>query len=98
MRIDAPRLVMAYYAQHPEPPVPRQRVQFGTSGHRGSPLDNTFNESHIVSTAQAICDYRRAQKIEGPLPRHRHPRAVDTGVCKRPRSARRERSGSDDRR
>ena len=67
MRVDVPRLVTAYYTQRPEPAVPQQRVQFGTSGHRGSAFDNSFNESHILAIAQAICDYRCAQKIEGPL-------------------------------
>ena len=67
MRVNVPRLVTAYYAQRPEPSVPQQRVQFGTSGHRGSAFDKSFNESHILAIAQAICDYRRAQTIEGPL-------------------------------
>ena len=67
MRVNVPRLVTAYYAQSPEPSVPQQRVQFGTSGHRGSAFAKTFNESHILAIAQAICDYRREQKIEGPL-------------------------------
>ena len=67
MRVNVPRLVTAYYAQRPEPSVPQQRVQFGTSGHRGSAFDKSFNESHILAIAQAICDYRREQKIEGPL-------------------------------
>jgi len=67
MRVNVPRLVTAYYAQRPEPSVPRQRVQFGTSGHRGTAFAKTFNESHILSIAQAICDYRQEQKFEGPL-------------------------------
>lgn len=67
MRVNVPRLVTAYYAQRPEPAVPQQRVQFGTSGHRGSAFGKAFNESHILSIAQAICDYRREQKVEGPL-------------------------------
>jgi phosphoglucomutase len=67
MRVNVSRLVTAYYAQHPDPSVPQQRVQFGTSGHRGSAFAKTFNESHVLAIAQAICDYRRAQKIEGPL-------------------------------
>jgi phosphoglucomutase len=67
MRINVPQLVTAYYAQRPEPSVPRQRVQFGTSGHRGSAFDKAFNESHILSIAQAICDYRMQRKVEGPL-------------------------------
>ena len=67
LRVNVPRLVSAYYSERPDPAVPQQRVQFGTSGHRGSAFANTFNESHILAIAQAVCDYRRAQKIEGPL-------------------------------
>ena len=65
--LDVPRLVTAYYTQRPNPAVPWQRVQFGTSGHRGSAFDKAFNESHIVAITQAICDYRAQQKTEGPL-------------------------------
>ena len=67
LRVNVPRLVSAYYSERPDPAVPQQRVQFGTSGHRGSAFTNTFNEPHILAIAQAVCDYRRAQKIEGPL-------------------------------
>jgi phosphoglucomutase len=67
MHVDVPRLVAEYYAQLPEPAVARQRVQFGTSGHRGSSFDGTFNEPHIVAITQAICDFRARQKTEGPL-------------------------------
>jgi len=67
IRVNVPRLVTAYYAQRPEPSVPQQRVRFGTSGHRGSSFDKAFNESHIVAITQAICDYRREQKADGPL-------------------------------
>jgi phosphoglucomutase len=67
MRVNVPRLVTAYYAQRPDPSVPLQRVQFGTSGHRGSAFARTFNESHILSITQAICDYRTQQKTLGPL-------------------------------
>jgi phosphoglucomutase len=67
MRVNVPRLVTAYYARRPDPSAPRQRVQFGTSGHRGSAFDKAFNESHIVALTQAICDYRTQQKAEGPL-------------------------------
>src|SRR5471030_1855752 len=67
MRLDVPRLVTAYYALRPEPSMPRERVQFGTSGHRGSAFDKSFNEPHIVAISQAICDYRAQQRIEGPL-------------------------------
>jgi phosphoglucomutase len=62
-----PRLVTAYYAQEPDVSDPTQRVAFGTSGHRGSSLKNSFNEEHILAVSQAICDYRRSKKIDGPL-------------------------------
>jgi phosphoglucomutase len=67
MRVNVPRLLTAYYAQRPDPSVPQQRVQFGTSGHRGSAFDRAFNESHIVALTQAICDYRTQHKARGPL-------------------------------
>jgi phosphoglucomutase len=62
-----PKLLTAYYAQHPEPDVIEQRVLFGTSGHRGSSLHCTFNEAHILAVTQAICSYRRQAKTRGPL-------------------------------
>src|SRR5262245_49364001 len=65
--IDVPRLVTAYYARRPDPSVPAQRVRFGTSGHRGSALDNAFNEAHILAITQAICLYRKEHRIDGPL-------------------------------
>ena len=65
--IDVPALEQAYYANRPDPADPRQRVAFGTSGHRGTPLDNTFTEAHILAITRAICDYRRAHGIDGPL-------------------------------
>ncbi|MHC5705470.1 phosphoglucomutase (alpha-D-glucose-1,6-bisphosphate-dependent) [Streptomyces tirandamycinicus] len=65
--IDVPRLVTAYYALHPDPADPTQRVAFGTSGHRGSSLATAFNEDHIAATSQAICEYRSRQGIDGPL-------------------------------
>ena len=65
--VDVSRLVTAYYALHPDPADPRQRVAFGTSGHRGSSLNTAFNEDHIAATSQAICEYRTLQGIEGPL-------------------------------
>jgi phosphoglucomutase len=67
MLINVPRLVTAYYTGRPDPSVPAQRVVFGTSGHRGSSLDNAFNEAHILAITQAICLYRQQQGIEGPL-------------------------------
>ena len=65
--IDVPRVVTAYYAEHPDPGTPAQQVSFGTSGHRGSSLRASFNEDHIVAISQAICEYRQAQGIDGPL-------------------------------
>src|SRR5215467_4818279 len=65
--VDVPRLVTAYYALHPDPDQPAQRVSFGTSGHRGSALTTTFNEDHILAATQAICEYRAAEGIDGPL-------------------------------
>ncbi|KJY29310.1 phosphoglucomutase (alpha-D-glucose-1,6-bisphosphate-dependent) [Streptomyces sp. NRRL S-495] len=65
--VDVARLVTAYYTLHPDPEEPGQRVAFGTSGHRGSSLDAAFNEDHIAATTQAICEYRTAQGITGPL-------------------------------
>ena len=62
-----PRLVSAYYANHPDTGEASQRVSFGTSGHRGSSLLNTFNEDHILAISQAICDYRQQTGISGPL-------------------------------
>jgi phosphoglucomutase len=65
--VDVARLVTAYYAEHPDPSEPTQQVLFGTSGHRGSAFDRAFNDDHIAATTQAICDYRRANFIGGPL-------------------------------
>ena len=62
-----PRLITAYYTLHPDVTEPGQRVAFGTSGHRGSSLDCSFNEDHILAITQAICDYRAGQGIGGPL-------------------------------
>jgi phosphoglucomutase len=65
--INIPRLITAYYAYQPDISDPAQRVAFGTSGHRGSSLKNSFNETHILAISQAICDYRGSRKITGPL-------------------------------
>jgi phosphoglucomutase len=65
--VNVPRLVAAYYAERPDPNVRDQRVAFGTSGHRGSSLKVAFNELHILATTQAICEYRKAKRIDGPL-------------------------------
>jgi phosphoglucomutase len=65
--VDIAKLVTAYYALHPDPGDPAQRVSFGTSGHRGSAFTATFNEDHILATTQAICEYRAGHGIGGPL-------------------------------
>jgi phosphoglucomutase len=65
--VDLDALIAAYYDRHPDPSDPAQRVAFGTSGHRGSSLSTSFNEDHILATSQAICEYRAAQGIDGPL-------------------------------
>ena len=62
-----PRLISAYYTQHPEPGNPAQAVAFGTSGHRGSSLDGSFNDDHVAAISQAIYEYRRGEGITGPL-------------------------------
>ena len=67
MLVDVPKLVTAYYAEIPDPAIAAQRVAFGTSGHRGSAFDTAFNEWHILAISQAICLYRKLQKIDGPL-------------------------------
>ncbi|WP_433584844.1 phosphoglucomutase (alpha-D-glucose-1,6-bisphosphate-dependent) [Microbacterium hydrocarbonoxydans] len=65
--IDVDELIAAYYDRQPNPDVASERVVFGTSGHRGSSLSNSFNENHILATTQAIVDYRNGQGISGPL-------------------------------
>ncbi len=65
--IDAARLEREYFERRPDISDPNQRVSFGTSGHRGTPLDGTFTEAHILAITQAICDYRRSQGTDGPL-------------------------------
>jgi phosphoglucomutase len=65
--IDVAKLVAAYYAERPDPTVAAQRVAFGTSGHRGSAFDVSFNEWHVLAITQAICDQRRRFGISGPL-------------------------------
>ena len=65
--VNVPKLLTAYYELRPDPSDPRQRVVFGTSGHRGSAFDVAFNEWHILAITQAICDYRKLNDIDGPL-------------------------------
>jgi phosphoglucomutase len=64
---NVPRLLTAYYTNVPDPENPAERVSFGTSGHRGSSLKNSFNEGHILAVSQAICEYRKRQGTDGPL-------------------------------
>ncbi|HVC28632.1 MAG TPA: phosphoglucomutase (alpha-D-glucose-1,6-bisphosphate-dependent) [Gammaproteobacteria bacterium] len=65
--VNVPKLITAYYTEVPDPSIPGQQVLFGTSGHRGSAFEKTFNEWHILAISQAICQYRRQKGIDGPL-------------------------------
>jgi phosphoglucomutase len=65
--VDVPKLITAYYSNMPDAAIPAQRVAFGTSGHRGSAFETSFNEWHVLAISQAICDYRKRQGISGPL-------------------------------
>lgn len=65
--LDVPKLLAAYAELRPDPAVPAQRVAFGTSGHRGSAFERSFNASHVLAISQAICEYRKSQGIDGPL-------------------------------
>lgn len=67
MLVDVDKLIKAYYSEKPDPNIATQRVEFGTSGHRGSSFDKSFNENHILAITQAICLYRTQQKVDGPL-------------------------------
>lgn len=65
--VNVQALVASYYTLRPDPEVKQQRVSFGTSGHRGSSLDATFNEDHVLAVSKAVCEYRRGKGIDGPL-------------------------------
>ncbi len=65
--VDVPRLITAYYSERPDPSIASQRVAFGTSGHRGSSFDASFNEAHVLCISQAICEYRKQHGVDGPL-------------------------------
>ena len=65
--LDVGKLLRAYYDGRPDPASPAQRVTFGTSGHRGSAFNNTFNEAHILAISQAICLHRKSRGVDGPL-------------------------------
>jgi phosphoglucomutase len=76
--IDVRKLEKAYYERKPDIGIPGQLVSFGTSGHRGAPLEGTFNEEHILAISQAICDYRRSKNINGPLFMGKDTHAIST--------------------
>ena len=80
--VDVPKLVAAYYTGVPDPSVAAQRVAFGTSGHRGSSFDVSFNEYHVLAITQAICRYRQSHGIDGPL-----FLGIDTHALSEPASA-----------
>ena len=80
--VDVPKLVAAYYTGVPDPSVAAQRVAFGTSGHRGSSFDVSFNEYHVLAITQAICRYRQSHGINGPL-----FLGIDTHALSEPASA-----------
>ncbi|MDP2233089.1 MAG: alpha-D-glucose phosphate-specific phosphoglucomutase, partial [Actinomycetota bacterium] len=82
MLLDVAKLVAAYHSEVPDPTLATQRVRFGTSGHRGSAFDRSFNEWHVLSITQAICSYRRAHGIAGPL-----FLGIDTHALSRPACA-----------
>ena len=65
--INVPRLISSYFTLKPDINVEAQRVSFGTSGHRGTSLEQSFNEDHILATCQAICEHRKSRGIDGPL-------------------------------
>ena len=65
--VDVPKLLAAYVDLRPDPTVPAQRVAFGTSGHRGSSFERSFNEWHVLAISQAICEYRKSKGVDGPL-------------------------------
>ncbi|MGD9841782.1 MAG: phosphoglucomutase (alpha-D-glucose-1,6-bisphosphate-dependent) [Steroidobacteraceae bacterium] len=65
--VDVPRLITAYFSERPDPEIVAQRVAFGTSGHRGSSFEYSFNEAHVLAITQSICSYRKQQNINGPL-------------------------------
>jgi phosphoglucomutase len=67
MLLDVSKLVTAYFTEIPDPTVQAQRVAFGTSGHRGTAFDTTFNEWHVVAITEGICRYRKMKGIDGPL-------------------------------
>src|ERR1700733_6762128 len=76
--IDVDRLTRDYFDRKPDLADPRQKVSFGTSGHRGTPEDGSFTEGHILAISQAICEYRKSKGVDGPLFLGKDTHAVDT--------------------
>ena len=76
--IDPAKLERDYYERKPDAANPSEIVSFGTSGHRGTPTDSTFTEAHILAIAQAICEWRRDNSIDGPLYVGKDTHAVST--------------------
>lgn len=81
MLLDVPALIAAYHDESPDPSVRLERVSFGTSGHRGSAFDRTFNEHHVLAISEAICRYRRTHSIDGPLFLGIDTHAVSSPAC-----------------
>jgi phosphoglucomutase len=93
MLVDPSRLAHDYLERRPDPDDPAQQVSFGTSGHRGSSLRDSFNEAHILAITQAICEYRHARAVTGPLymgkdTRSRGRRSAPRSRCWRPTTCR----------
>ena len=80
MLIDVDRLTRDYFDKQPDVNVPQQAVAFGTSGHRGTPLDGSFTEAHILAISQAICEHRKSKGIDGPLFLAKDTHAIDTAA------------------
>src|SRR5271169_529879 len=80
MLLDVARLEREYFERHPNLQDRNQLVSFGTSGHRGSPFHGTFTEAHILAITQAICDYRREQKTDGPLDMGKDTHAISAAA------------------
>ena len=81
MLVDVPRLITSYYSEKPDPAEAGQRVSFGTSGHRGTAFNTSFNEDHILAITQAICLYRKQHGTEGPLFLGIDTHALSTPAC-----------------
>ncbi|HUH00772.1 MAG TPA: hypothetical protein VML75_02180, partial [Kofleriaceae bacterium] len=77
--VDVPKLLAAYFDLRPDPTAPAQRIAFGTSGHRGSSFERSFNEWHVLAISQALCEYRKSKRIDGPL-----YMGIDTHALSRP--------------